>query len=96
MSDNNNKQVTNEELARMIAKGFADTARKENTATKDDVKGVREDIAGIDNRLEKVEDRLDIVENKLDRALYHEIQRVDKLESQMKVVWDKLDLPETV
>ena len=54
-------------------------------ATKEDVAGLKEDIAGLDNRLT-------IVENKLDQALYKEFERVDKLEGQMRVVYDKLGL----
>jgi len=63
----------------MIAKGFADTASKQ-------------DIVRIETRLDGVEDRLTIVENKLDKALYYEFQKVGKLERQMKVVYEKLQL----
>ncbi|MFA4819204.1 MAG: hypothetical protein WC621_05175 [Patescibacteria group bacterium] len=62
-----NKEVTNEELARMIAEGFAGTATKQDlTVVKDDLAVVKTDVAEIKNRLEAVE-------NKLDRALYKEL-----------------------
>jgi ethanolamine ammonia-lyase small subunit len=81
MSENGqNKQVSNDDLARMIADGFADTASKS-------------DIAELKDELKDHDKRLGIVENKLDQALYHEAQRVDKLEQKMDVVYDKLGLP---
>ncbi len=54
------QEVTIEQLAQMIADGFA------NTATKEDIKGLKVDIAAIDARL-------GVVETKLDKALYKEI-----------------------
>jgi predicted nucleic acid-binding Zn-ribbon protein len=84
------KQVTNADLAKNIgdlasavASGFADTASKK-------------DIKGLGKRMDGIEERIDIVENKLDKALYHEFERVDRLEQQMGVVYDKLGLPKTV
>lgn len=79
MTKASDKDVSNEQLAEMIAKGF------ENTATK-------QDIAGLDGRLSGVEDRLTIVERKLDKALYREFERIDKLEKEMKVVKQKLGI----
>jgi hypothetical protein len=46
----NNHEVTNEELARMIAKGF---------------EGVDERFNGVDRRFDKVEERLDRIEHEL-------------------------------
>lgn len=82
----NKNDVTNEELARMIAEGFA------NTATKQDVKGIDDRLTGVEGRIGGVEERLTIVEKKLDKALYREFERIDKLEKDMKVVKQKLGI----
>lgn len=41
------KQMTIEDLARMVAKGFENTSSKDNTATK-------QDIADLENKIEKL------------------------------------------
>jgi hypothetical protein len=80
------KQITLNELARMVAKGFAETA------TKQDIKDMatKQDIARLDARLAKLEQemkdlgqRLAAVEIKLDRALYQEISRLEDLIRQL-------------
>ena len=82
----NKNDVSNEELARMIAEGFA------NTATKDDIQGLDLRLTAVEGRLTSVDDRLTIVEKKLDKALYREFERVDKLEKDMKIVKAKLGI----
>lgn len=57
------KETTLDDLSRMIAKGFAETATKEELA------GVEERLGG---QITKIDERLGIVETKLDRALYTE------------------------
>ncbi len=64
------KSITTDELARMVQKGF------ENTATADDV-------AGVYTRLDKIDTRLDRIENILIRA--HE-NRIERLEDKMRVM----------
>ena len=66
------KEVTNEELARMIADGFL------NTATKEELNQVGSRLGEVDGRLEDVDRRLGIVERKLDRVLYDEIDRHER------------------
>lgn len=78
-----NKEVTNEELARMIAEGFANTATKQELAiVKDDLAVVKTDVAEIKNSLETVE-------SKLDRALYKEL---DVHERWIKQLADKVGI----
>lgn len=80
MTQTNKQPVTNEELARMIAEGFAETS------TKKDVSRLEGSLMDLDASVNGLDNRLTIVENKLDQALYKEFERVDKLEGQMKVV----------
>lgn len=79
------KQVTNEELARMIAEGF-------NGVT-DEFKGIRASMATgfeeINEKVEKIDTRLRTVETKLDKALYTEINR---LEARLKKVEEKIGI----
>ncbi len=56
------KQVTNDELARMIAEGF---------------NGVHGSINDVGVKVEAIDNRLRIVETKLDKALYTEINRIE-------------------
>lgn len=95
-------QTGTENLAQMVATGF------ENTASKQDVEGVRHDVAGLHQDVEnirhdvagvrgdisKLDERLIIVERKLDKALYREFERIDKLEKEMQVVKEKLGIPQ--
>lgn len=76
MSDTSKNQTSLDDLARMIQAGF------EQTATKADLQALRTELKGdigrVEGRLEKVEDRLEVVENKLDRALFLEVDRLEK------------------
>ncbi|MDP4001274.1 MAG: hypothetical protein Q8P83_03465 [bacterium] len=67
------KEVTNEELARMIAGGF------NNVETR--LGGVETRLTGVEGEMLKVHERLGAVESKLDRALFKEI---DSLETRVK------------
>jgi len=81
----------NEKLAQIVAKGFAHQDKRTD--------GVERQLTSIDGRLTVVEEklinvdeRLTIVERKLDKALYHEFQRIDQLERDMKTVKQKLGI----
>jgi len=54
-------RLTSEALARVINKGFKDTASKE------DIKGVKEDIKGITTRLDGIGARLDRLDARVGR-----------------------------
>jgi len=62
MTQTNNQPVTNEELARMIAKGFAETA------TKADISGLEERINGLDDRLTSVEGSLTKIDDRFNHC----------------------------
>lgn len=75
----NDKSVTNEELAQMVAKGF------ENTATKQDLNNVEERLS---SRIDGVEGCLDRIENFMNGYG----NRIEKLEDDMRQVKTKLEL----
>ena len=54
-----------EDLAKMVQEGFA------NTSTKQEVEALRQQLYALTERVE-------LVENKLDRALFQEIDRLEK------------------
>lgn len=70
--------VTNDELARMIAEGFAsvdgrfETVDRHFEALDERFDKTDKRLAGMENRLADVDERLRVVETKLDRALYSE------------------------
>ena len=77
------KNMTLDNLAIMVAKGFEETATKKDIAdmaTKQDIKELKKelkkDISGLDERLSRVE-------MKLDRALFKEIDRLEGLIRQL-------------
>ncbi|OGZ43928.1 MAG: hypothetical protein A3J55_00655 [Candidatus Ryanbacteria bacterium RIFCSPHIGHO2_02_FULL_45_17b] len=67
------KKVTNEELARMIAKGF------ENTATKDDIKRLDGRMDTLDDRMDTLDGRMDHFEERMDRFE----ERMDRFDGRM-------------
>lgn len=71
------KEITTEDLAQMIAKGFTETASQKSVdALEGDVNVLKQDVASIDKRLTRVE-------AKLDRALYKEMARLEDLIRQL-------------
>lgn len=75
-----------------MAEGFAETATKTETATKQDIADMatKHDIARLDKRInglgedvKDVAERLGRVEAKLDRALYKEVARLEGLIRQL-------------
>jgi len=86
MIRNNNKGITLDKLANMVARGF------ENTVTKDEfnsqISGLKIDIKAIDNRLGKVEYQMDEVYDILKRFEENDIlnlqKRVQTLEKVVK------------
>lgn len=70
------EKITNEQLARMINKGF------ENTATK-------ADISGVNDRLDKVEKHLTRIEKTI---LAEQGRRIEGLEADMKAVKEAIGM----
>ena len=58
------KEVTNEELARMISKGF-DGMQSQFNSVQEQFNGVQEQFVGINGRLERVEEDLDYLKYKV-------------------------------
>lgn len=58
------KKITNEVLARMIAKGFEETAKKADVDER--FRGVDKRLDGVDKRLDGVDCRLDSIKRCLD------------------------------
>ena len=84
------KQVTNEELARMIAEGFNGVSEEfTKMATKAQFEEIDRKVEAIDTRIEAIDTRLRTVETKLDKALYTEINR---LEARLKKVEEKVGI----
>jgi len=69
------KAMNMDQLAKMVAAGF------DNTATKDDLEGVRGGIKRLEQKVgdgfSQVDKRLGIVETKLDKALYQEMSHIE-------------------
>lgn len=60
------KQITINQLAKMIKKGFDNTATKEQVDNLEkDAKVIKERLGGVEKRLENVEGRLEKVEENL-------------------------------
>ncbi|MFH1171227.1 MAG: hypothetical protein V1778_01650 [bacterium] len=82
--------ATIDDLARMIAEGFAQTATKNEMAEGFAQTASKKDLQKVETRLTTVEDRLTTVEAKLDRALYSEYthleRRVTRLEKKTGIV----------
>jgi len=76
--ENTNGEVTNEELARMIAKGFEGTPTKQEMSARFDE---------VDKQFAEVNGRLDRIEKFL---LEDHRRRIEKLEEQIKEVRDAL------
>ena len=66
------KNVTIEDLARMVQKGFEETAKKEE---------VDSQFEGVNERFDKVEDRLERIEKLI---LADHKKRIEKLEIEVK------------
>ena len=66
------KNITIEDLARMVAKGFAETTKKREMDLRFDK---------VDKRFDKIEDRLENIEKLL--IAQHQ-RRIEKLESDVK------------
>lgn len=71
------RSITLDSLARMVQKGF------EETATKRDITRLDGRIDGLDGRIDEIAVRLGRVEAKLDRALYKEVARLEDLIRQL-------------
>ncbi len=78
------KEVTNEELARAIAKGFSGVDKSfevvgaDITGLKTDVAGLKTDVADLKQGQDDIARRFSIVERKLDSVLYDEMDRHDR------------------
>ncbi|MDP3964537.1 MAG: hypothetical protein Q8Q20_02675 [bacterium] len=93
------KGVSNDRLARMIARGFVDVDKRfdevhaelATKASKEDVHGVETRLDRVETRLTGVETRLDGVEThinglefKVDRALYSEYTHLERRVSRLE------------
>ena len=67
------KEVTNEELARMIAKGF------ETTASKADLDGLKVDIKRIDGRIDTLDGHVSHIDGRMD----HLDARIGRMEADL-------------
>jgi len=93
MKKSRKKQMTLNELARMVAQGFSETAKKSEVATKNDIKSLKSRMGKFESRMGKFESKMDKlggrtenleiktsrIEAKLDRALYKEMARLEEL-----------------
>jgi hypothetical protein len=77
------KNITLDDLAAMVAEGFAETATKDETATKQDITRLDKSVDGLGEDIKDVAERLGLVEAKLDRALYKEVARLESLIRQL-------------
>ena len=91
------KKITIEKLAEMIAKGFANTATKDETATKEDLNAVKFEVKENSRKLSKMEvwmedikERLDEVEKGIDNLKYAIIKRQDKRIEQLESELDRV------
>lgn len=78
MENNMSSEVTNEELARMIAKGFEGTPTKQ---------GMNARFDEVNQRLDKVDERLEHIEKFL---LEDHRRRIEKLEEKVQKLEDLL------
>ncbi|MBI4120217.1 MAG: hypothetical protein HY454_02005 [Parcubacteria group bacterium] len=94
MPKNIKKNMTVDDLAEMVAKGFADTATKEETATKEDLNALKFEVKENTRKLSKIEvwmedikKRLDEVEKGIDSLKYaivkQQNKRIERLESEL-------------
>jgi hypothetical protein len=74
------KNITIDDLAIMVQKGFSETAKKEEMDKRFD---------GVDKRFDKVEKRLDRIEKLI---LADHKERIEKLEIEMKELKDLMAL----
>ena len=75
-----NNNVTTEELARMIQKGFDETAKKSDT---------NQEFKGMNQRFDRIDKRLDRIE---DILIKNHQTRIEKLEFDMKELREALAL----
>ena len=87
------KKMTIDKLAIMVAKGFEDTATKDDLkslearmATKTDIQGLKEEIKGVKNQLEGTNKRIDdLAMNRVKYEDHNKLKaRVDFIEKNLK------------
>ncbi|MBI2064313.1 MAG: hypothetical protein HYT66_01215 [Candidatus Yanofskybacteria bacterium] len=88
MPKNIKKNMTVDDLAEMVAKGFADTATKEDlNAVKFEVKENTRKLSKIEVWMEDLKERLDEVEKGIDSLKYtivkQQNKRIERLESEL-------------
>ena len=74
-----NKNITTEDLAIMIQKGFKETAKKEEVNQQ--FEGVNQQFEGVNQRFDRVEQRLEKIEKLI---LADHKRRIEKLEENVK------------
>jgi tetrahydromethanopterin S-methyltransferase subunit G len=75
--ENGNTIITLEDLARMVARGFEETAKKADMEAR--FNNVDKRFDRVDERLDKVEERLDTVDGRLD----HMDARMGRMEADL-------------
>jgi DNA anti-recombination protein RmuC len=75
------KNITIDELAVMVQKGFLETAKKDD---------VDKRFEAVDKRFDAVDKRFDKMEKKLDRIAPNHEERIEKLEGDVKELKDLL------
>ncbi|MFA5431744.1 MAG: hypothetical protein WC319_02550 [Candidatus Paceibacterota bacterium] len=75
------KNITIDDLAIMVQKGFLETAKKEDVDKRFDA---------VDRRFEAADKRFDKIEKKLDRVTESYGERIEKLEGDVKEFKDLL------
>ncbi len=79
------KRMTIEDLALMVARGF------ENTATKDDINEIWTKLGEIDEKLFSVDGRLDDIDTRLGKIENNHGRRIDILEDRMRIIVTALE-----
>ncbi|MBI2577272.1 MAG: hypothetical protein HYV77_00300 [Candidatus Wildermuthbacteria bacterium] len=87
MEANNGKDITIEDLAGMIQRGFEETAKKADMDAQ--FAEVYAQFAAVDNRFHGIEQRLERIENLLIDDHQH---RIAKLEEDVRVLKDALNM----
>lgn len=77
------EKITNEDLARMVAKGF------EKTATKDDLKEVRSDLRTLESKVDNIDKNVKEINMKIhdiDDSVRRHSTRIERLEENAGVL----------
>jgi|GEM_PF-1960641 len=81
------KEMTIDQLAIIVGKGF------ENTATKDDLKelATKDELHNLDSRLTKIEGKLGDIDHRLGRIENNHDRRIESPEDKMRIITTTLE-----